>query len=880
MLELKLLGLPELFYEGEKLDLPSPKTLGILAYLAMRGSSRERGELLELFWDAGKASNVRFALFKLRDIKGSEAWFETSDKVALVKAVTDIERIESALAEKRFLDALAVWHERKDADKTLLKGLSLKDAPQFTSWLELERSRLEQLYLETLQACVGDLEAKHKFAEALELAHLLLEKDSLNETTHRSIMRLEYTLGNTDAALAQFEACRQALQLGLEVEPLEDTLSLLREIEQPSVSHAKQAYVLTKAENLPAVTKLFGREALLEEADLLLKQAPLLLQGFGGSGKTALAASLAARHLAQSSNNKVLWLQAGDDGPAGLFDAIARVFGVNKLLAKASDQGSFIRALLVEKQISFFVLDDVWNAYALAKLAECMPSSTTFLITSRQRYASFKRLSVGSLSQAAALELLSFHAASLLTEDAAALELCSVLANHAFAVRIAGISLRMNQQTPEALLQVIRFEPHRLTTPTDFMEEGRESITALLSSSLNALPEEAYEAFMGMGSLFTTSVSAELLALCLRRDTDLTEEALFDLQRRGLVERVTEVGSDAVSYRLHDLAYSFAKANNHFRSASVERACLTFVERFQHDFDELDFELSNLLSTTGQALKSNKLFVVSMMKALTVGDAYYQARGHSPKSLVLLRQAIEFSRESGDLSSCHFMLARLGDAYRELQGNHQLALEAFEAALDLSRDLNDYRREIIMLTLIGTTKAALEDAEADSVLEQAHSLALKYKDDKALAKVLEHRGCLAGEQGNYEDSLGYFEEALSAVKRLEQTMPEDDLIRLRFFTLLNLAETEKSLAMFQRSLVHFVEAQGIASKQKNQLWLAYSFQGLAETHHTMQQRDLAESAYQKAFELYEQNHADFDLKRIMSVMESENYLIPERSMST
>ena len=654
-----------------------------------------------------------------------------------VKAITDVKRFEQAIHNEQFAEALEVH----PSGEILLKGLELNDAEHFMNWLELERSRLSQLYLDALQGHITELKKVNKTDQALKLARQLLEQDKLNESTHRTIMRLEHKRGNTEAALAQFEHLRQILKAELDVEPLEDTLKLLRDIEGIGASSVKNALLLTSATAIPTKPdKLFGRNNLLEDVNAhLANKKRVLLQGFGGAGKTAVATLVAAKWL-EKNKAPVLWLQAGDDDVTTLFDALARAFDAQQTLSQSKDTAKTIRDLLGKNKISLFVLDDVWNAYALSQVLEAIPETIPILVTSRQRYPNLTRLDVGRLGREAALELLAHYAlppltgevsesrgslvnaddgvlamdsrlsdGGVLVRNAASLpghtvnetppvregkdeeganQLCELLGDHAFALRIAGITLAVDELTPEMLLQRIANAPHSLKTPLEFAETGRESVAALLSASLTALNEEAYEAFMGFGALFTTSCTAELLALCTRRSEEETEEALINLQRRGLAERISEAGSDVITYRLHDLAYSFARANNHFRLSSAQRACQVFLKKHQHDFNVLDAEITNLLGATEAARdgKHDVLFV-EMMRELVVGNAYYAARGHSPRSFELLKTASDKAKELGDLEAAHYLIARIGDSYRELYGDLDRALGAFEEALEIARSL-------------------------------------------------------------------------------------------------------------------------------------------------------------------------------------------------
>jgi DNA-binding SARP family transcriptional activator len=407
MLELNLFGIPEIRWEGTRLTSPSPKNLAILVYLALSGQSISRKDLSELFWKDGKASNVRFVLHKLREIPGFETWLETNEHFVLVKAVTDVKHFENAIHDEHYGEAL----EFNSKGEVLLKGLELNDAEHFMNWLDLERSRLGQLYLEALQGRIAELERAGNTNEALKLARQLLEQDKLNESTHRAIMRLEHKRGNTEAALAQFENLRQVLKEELAVEPLEDTLKLLRDIEGIGASSTKNALLLTSAKAVPAKPdKLFGRDKLLEKVEVhLASEKRVLLHGFGGAGKTALATLVAARWLEQNKAS-VLWLQAGDDKADTLFDAVARTFDARQTLSQSKDATKAIRDLLIKNKISLFVLDDVWSAYALSKMIEAVPESIPLLVTSRQRYPNLTRVDVGRLEREAALELLRHYA--------------------------------------------------------------------------------------------------------------------------------------------------------------------------------------------------------------------------------------------------------------------------------------------------------------------------------------------------------------------------------------------------------------------------------------------------------------------------------------
>jgi DNA-binding SARP family transcriptional activator/energy-coupling factor transporter ATP-binding protein EcfA2 len=898
MLELNLLGVPELKWQGQTVTPPAPKPFAMLCYLALQSEGCSRKELAELLWEAGKTGSVRVALAELRNLPGAEDWLVTDDQLVQIKATTDVRKFSDALENENYSEALSICKEAK----TFLKGLELRNTDNFMNWLELERSRLNELYLTALQGRISELEKQQKYSEAIKLARALLEQDKLNEDIHRAVIRLEHKRGNDEAALQQFENLWQILQEELEVEPLEETLELLREIEGGSVSRAKAAIVLKDVSSIPAkAEKLFGREPLLKETQSLLQNGErVLLQGLGGSGKTALAAAVAEGHLRNTKNGKVLWLQAGDDDPDALFDAVARAFDARQSLNQTNDKAKIIQDLLVKNKITLFVLDDVWNAYGLSKLMEALPK-LQFIVTSRQRYPKLKRVDVGRLTREAAIQLLEHHALPPLEQsvkeatditltseisggvsrsdggvsDAGTNKLCEVLGDHAFAVRIAGITLAADGISASELLERIKDTPHTLKPPAEFAEAGRESVSSLLNVSLAALSDEAHEALLAFGVMFSSSLTPELLAFCTRRNEEVTENALAELQKRGLAERVSEAGSDVISYRLHDLVFSFARANNNLRVTTAVKANKTLLEKHQHNFEVLDTEINNVLGAVEVAKKTDTKLFVEMMRQLVVGNAYYQARGHSPRSFELLKVAIEKAKELGDLNAAHYLVARMGDTYRELYGNLDKALEAFEEALELARKAGDHHREAITLSLIGVTAFELDkNQEATNLLDKAYELAKIQEDDASLTVVLQHIGYIAGMSDDYEKAKFSSLESVQVAERMQtrDSAHSAEANYNLFFALLNLGEAERKLGNFEGALASRKKALEIARTNANEVWMAYALQEIGEMYHDINKRELARENYAKALELYRRNRAKSDEETLSSFMSLHNYL--------
>jgi DNA-binding SARP family transcriptional activator/energy-coupling factor transporter ATP-binding protein EcfA2 len=877
-LELKLLGAPELRWQGQVVTVTALKPLAMLCYLAVQSKPCARKDLAELLWSESKTGSVRVALTELRNLPGSDEWLITNDQYVSVQGDTDVKRFETALENGDYETALSLCSEATP----FLSGLELRHTDPFMNWLELERSRLSELYLSALQGRSKELEKKQDYDEAIRLAKVLLEQDKLNEDVHRAVIRLEHKRGNDEAALAQFEQLRLILKKELNVEPLEETLALLRDIESGSISRSKIALLAKTPEavtDLPE--KLVGRDDLVGSIEACLhKGERVLLQGLGGSGKTALAATVAARHLTRQG--LVLWLQAGDDDPDTLFDALARAFDARQNLNQTLDKAKALRDLLVKNKITLLVLDDVWNAYTLSKLSEALPEGLALLVTSRQRYPKLKRIDVGRLMRQAALELLSHHAKQdyLQFHDQVADKLCEVLGDHAFAVRMAGITLAADGLRPNQLLSRIQDAPHTLKTPPEFAEAGRESVVSLFNASLQALSDEAYEALTGFGSLFAASATSELLSRCLRRDEDSVENALSELQKRGLAERVAQAGSDLVNYQLHDLVFSFARANSSLRAITVMRACKLFLDRHQHDFNVLDAEINNVLGAVDVAKQSDSRLFIDMMHALVVGDAYFAARGHSPRSFELLRVAIAKAKEQGELETAHYFITKLGNIYREFYGDFSRALAAFQEALELARQLGNHHRAAIMLSLIGVVRFQQGASDVDEYLEEAYQLAKKHQDDLALSHVLQNKSYVFCRRKDYSRTKELCTESVKVAHRLRSnaSVNQSQVDQELFFSLFNLGIAERELGHLAEALDTYRQALEIAKARNNELWTAYARQGIGMLYHISDTRDLAQENYDRALELYWRNDASTDIKNLIGIMEKEGYKVRENDL--
>jgi DNA-binding SARP family transcriptional activator len=102
---LSLLGRFELIGPGGRVELPSKKLAGLLAYLACTAPQPQpREKLMALLWgshfDAQAKQNLRQALFRLRKVLGQDALESDGDVVSLNAAAIrcDVGRSAKAVA--------------------------------------------------------------------------------------------------------------------------------------------------------------------------------------------------------------------------------------------------------------------------------------------------------------------------------------------------------------------------------------------------------------------------------------------------------------------------------------------------------------------------------------------------------------------------------------------------------------------------------------------------------------------------------------------------------------------------------------------------------------------------------------------------------------
>lgn len=605
--------------------------------------------------------------------------------------------------------------------------------------------------------------------------------------------------------------------------------------------------------------RLFGRDEILREVtNLLTANERVLLQGFGGMGKTALAAEVVHEWI-RDGKGMAIWLKCGSADTETLLQALARPFGSTQAIARESGEAKLqlARQLLRESGAKLLALDDCWHGGTLRTLLKIVPSDMPVLVTARQRYPIEGQIrQVGELHPDDALALLGYHAGqsfSIGSEGAAseinpAANLCKTLGYHAFAIEIAAKNLKANRWTPAELLAKIKDTPHQLSLPLEFNQAGRENVARLIEVSLNALNKETRRAFLSFGAFFAPSATPELLGLFLDSATQDVDAAFATLEQNGLAERIPATESAMTHYQVHDLAYSYARSQTtDEQRIEALKASLAYLSRYAEpslaNFTALRPVLENLLAGATQAAltgyygqvihfadilfgaSSGILFMqgffaqaIPLLKQtaeaageignLEQREIYlrrialtYMSLGQYRESLEYAQQSLALARQSGNQGAEAKVLGNLGNInYR--MGNINQALEYIQLALALSRQLGDKVVEARQLGNLGNIHSDLQQHQlAIDYLQQAQVIFNELGDRMATGMILGNLGLAYGNSGQPQTAIDYYEQALAIQCEIGDRNGQGNQLGNLGFTYLQLKQYDRALDYMQQSMI-------------------------------------------------------------------------------
>lgn len=299
-LQLNLLGPPQIIFNGVLVSrVHTAKTEALFYFLAASRRPHLRTVLADLLWpdmtEAQARRNLTQSLAVLRKQFAPFLQIETH-QIALNQDADiqlDVATFERCLASTAITD-LQIAAELYRAD--FLEGVAMKEALPFEEWLLVERERLREMMLTTLDRLVTHFMTHEETEAGSRYARRLLALDPWREATHRQLMLLLARSGQRDAALAQYDKCREVLAAEFGAEPDEETRALY---------HRLKAIGQPPPHNLPLPPNVFvGRAEEVNQAMSELSRPGcrlLTIVGPGGMGKTRLALEVARRLTTQEA---------------------------------------------------------------------------------------------------------------------------------------------------------------------------------------------------------------------------------------------------------------------------------------------------------------------------------------------------------------------------------------------------------------------------------------------------------------------------------------------------------------------------------------------------------------------------------------------------
>ncbi|MBI3734490.1 MAG: AAA family ATPase, partial [Chloroflexi bacterium] len=298
MLSIRLLGAPQILFDGQPVQLARRKSRALIYYLAAHPSPLARERLLAFFWpDASRASAqqvLRTTLSGLRKTLG--AALVVSDESVALAADSEVDaRAFEARLSPPVADAPRLTQTLDLYRGDFLSDFTLPGAPEFDDWAAVERERYRRLRVRGLMALSQLHEAARNYSAALDALDRALAPDPLQEDLQRAALRLHYLGGDRAGAIRRYEQFRRLLDDEMGVPPMAETRALYDAIITDTLA-ANPAPVVSASParhpdtTPPASLPFVGRAAEMDALRALAAAGKLaLIEGEPGIGKTRLA---------------------------------------------------------------------------------------------------------------------------------------------------------------------------------------------------------------------------------------------------------------------------------------------------------------------------------------------------------------------------------------------------------------------------------------------------------------------------------------------------------------------------------------------------------------------------------------------------------------
>ncbi len=843
LLTLKCLGGLSIEVDGRPVSsLVTQKAEVLVAYLACHPRPHSRELLATMLWDdrtqKQALSNLRTVLTSLRRHlkpyltitrqtvslnEESDVWI---DAMAFEEAVAGSAQQGEIRAEDsaRLEEALALY--RGD----FLEGVFVSESRAMERWMAQTRERLLRRAIDARRRLATYYLHHRRYRAALPHARELVRADPLDERGHRLVMRLLARDGQTGAALAQFERCREILAEELNLAPDPQTVRLRDQIErirQP-IPHRLP----------PQFTPFVGRRQELATASRLLDEEDcrlLTILGVGGAGKTRLAIEIADERRGDYWHGIVFIPLAGVADADGLAQAIANALEIP--LQPQEPLEEQLLTTLREREL-LLVLDNfeqlVTKGLDLLQIILREAPDLQLLVTSRERLQlraewllTLKGLDLSTpqgngtpVAQPSSDAEILFEISArrmqstfrLAEGDATDVRhICELVDGLPLAIELAAGSLPAH--TPHAVANHIQENLDFLSTTMRDVPERQRSLRATFDYSWSLLDSEAQD-ILAQLAVFR----GEFDAAAAKAVTQANPADLETLCARSLLQQTGEE-----HYALHDALWQYALEkleSDEVRAPAVRRRHARYygalLQSLEADLDGGERQLEAVAAANGawDNIAAGWRWAVSqgdyglLDRSLSPLNQWLTLRGFYHEGLSLYRQAVAALQRQTKRGEADQITERLLGRVLSCQGFFQFRLMALEEAADtLRKSVGIFRsmeepdllaRPLSGLANIAFRQGRYEDAKARYA--QSLDLSRQLEQPSRIAASLEGLAIVANFQGDLQEALRLLRQSLDLHREVGDRHALANALGNLAATLMDLGRYAQSLPYFEESV--------------------------------------------------------------------------------